>query len=87
MVKFDLNIALLEMDLPMLHEDRRFVHQILRAQQEWIIQAALEDYKLVWEEASELEPIPHKKDNAGRRAANVFLRTVIWPSLLIKNAA
>lgn len=78
-----------ELDLSLLPEDKRFVSRILKSQPEWIIKAALQDYKNTWIEAESFEPIEHKKDNAGRRAANIFLRTVIWPSLYdsIKSAA
>ena len=36
---------------------------------------ALQQYRLVWEEAAAAEPRPHKQQNRGRRAANAWLRS------------
>lgn len=74
MVKLDLGLALLP-------EDRRFIEKILAGQPPQIIDAALEDYKKVWQSACDAEPHEHKKDNKGRRAANTFLREIVWPSI------
>ena len=37
---------------------------------------ALQQYKVLWEEAALAEPANHKKQNAGRFVANTWLRTV-----------
>lgn len=82
-------LGLDSMGLPLLYEDKRFLHDHLKLQPESIVEAALEDYKHIWLEAAEAEPVEHKKSNAGRRAANTFMRTIVWPSLCatISNAA
>jgi hypothetical protein len=36
--------------------------------------AWIEDYLATWKEAMEKEPIEHCKQNAGRKAANTWLR-------------
>lgn len=70
-----------ELGLNLLWEDKRFIEKCLAGQSEWLTREALKDYKLVWLEAANKEPAEHKKDNAGRRAANTFLREIICPSL------
>lgn len=71
----------LDLDLPLLREDKAFIEGILNYQPRLIVSAALEDYEKTWRKASQEEPIAHKKDNTGRRAANMFLREVIQPAL------
>ncbi len=36
----------------------------------------LQQYRLVWEEAAAAEPLPHKKQNRARKAANTWLREI-----------
>lgn len=69
-------------EIPHVRDDLRYIESILRGQLPEVINAALEDYKVVWEKAASKEPVGHKKQNVGRRAANIFLRTVVWPSLI-----
>lgn len=66
--------------LPLLREDIKFIETALRGQHPDIVNAALEDYALVWRKAAAVEPVEHIRANAGRRAANTFLRVVICPS-------
>lgn len=73
---------MVKLDLNLLPEDRRFIEKILAGQPAWIVEAALKDYEITWRAAADNEPAPHKKDNAGRRAANTFFREIVWPSLL-----
>lgn len=68
-------------DLALLREDKRFIDKVLDGQPQEIWQMAMADYEKAWIEAAGKEPVCHKKANAGRRAANTFLRTVIGPSL------
>ena len=39
----------------------------------------LERYRQIWEQAAAAEALPHKKQNAGRSAANIWLRTGATP--------
>lgn len=71
----------IELDLPLLREDKTFLEGILKYQPRLIVSAALEDYEKTWRKASQEEPTAHKKNNAGRRAANIFLREVIEPAI------
>lgn len=75
--------------LPLLSDDRRYIRRLLAGQPPHIVAAALQDYELTWLAASEAEPVEHKQNNTGRRAANDFLRVVVWPtvSVRISNAA
>ncbi|AHK80058.1 hypothetical protein M911_13855 [Ectothiorhodospira haloalkaliphila] len=59
-------------DLPMLHGDWTFV--LARVQGRSDRAELLKEYANRWLEASAAEPIPHKRDNRGRRAANIWLR-------------
>lgn len=76
-----LGLRLNKTGLELLREDRAFLIDILKHQRTAIQNAALDDYRLVWLKAADAEPVEHKKNNAGRRAANTFMRTVVWPSL------
>lgn len=67
--------------LPLVFDDRKFVEDMIGNESEQIIAMALEGYAAVWDEASAKEAKRHRKDNAGRFAANTFLREVIKPSL------
>lgn len=67
--------------LPMVFDDRKFVEAMIGNETDQIIAMALEDYAAIWEQSSAAETRTHRKDNAGRFAANTFLREVIKPSL------
>ncbi|MCX2979747.1 hypothetical protein EYC98_02590 [Halieaceae bacterium IMCC14734] len=56
-------------------EDARFILDHLPTDRRARI-ATLNNYRAVWIDASTNEPVPHKKENAGRLAANTWLRTV-----------
>ena len=66
-------------DLPLLIDDRRFItqqlHRIPRQQHE----AVLAEYRRVWLEAAAAETDESRKDNAGRRAANLYLLLLRLP--------
>lgn len=74
-------MELYDLSVPLLWEDKKFIRRILNGQPDWIWEAAIRDYVLVWESASQAEASEAKKDNAGRRAANTFLRETVWPTL------
>ncbi|MCG5509627.1 hypothetical protein [Ectothiorhodospira lacustris] len=58
-------------DLPLLPEDRRFAHARTLGRQNRA--ALLDGYRRAWLDAADREPVPHRKDNVGRRAANTWL--------------
>jgi hypothetical protein len=60
--------------LPLLHEDRQFIRA--RTQGRPNRDALLKDYARQWREAAAAEPVPHKRDNVGRRAANLWLMEI-----------
>jgi hypothetical protein len=63
--------------LPLLREDAAFVRRCLMALQLYGTATAAElceGYARHWLEAAESEPMPHKRDNRGRHAANSWLR-------------
>ena len=57
--------------LALLREDRTFV----RKRTEWSSyrEERLRAYREHWIRAADAEPLEHRKDNAGRRAANLWL--------------
>lgn len=57
--------------LPMLWDDKAFIQG--RTQGRDDTPDLLATYRGRWLEAAAAEPIPHKRDNAGRRAANLWL--------------
>ncbi|MCG5504699.1 hypothetical protein [Ectothiorhodospira variabilis] len=57
--------------LPLLPEDWTFVQA--RTQGRPDRDRLLREYRRRWLEASAAEPVPHKRDNRGRRAANLWL--------------
>lgn len=67
--------------LPLVFDDRKFIESLIGDESQKIIAMALEDYAVVWRTASDNETRMHRKDNAGRFAANSFLREVIKPAL------
>lgn len=67
------NDADLLASLPLLREDYRFVMKRLATIPIEDHDAILEEYRRVWLEAADREPLEHRRDNAGRRCANLFL--------------
>lgn len=60
--------------LPMVKEDHAFCERCLAGLTEKEMNSALAMYRQIWLEAQDREPRAYKKDNAGRFAANTFLR-------------
>ena len=56
-----------------LHDDRVFVRQQLIGVYDSDRLAIVQEYFNQWQQAASSEPTPHKKDNAGRYQANVWL--------------
>ncbi|MHB1608972.1 MAG: hypothetical protein ACYCXX_10145 [Acidiferrobacter thiooxydans] len=64
-------------DLPLLADDRRFVERQVRYLSQTNKARILVLYRMVWTRAQVREHDVIKKDNAGRRQANIFLRRYI----------
>jgi hypothetical protein len=58
--------------LPLLREDRNFIEARTRYHRD--PDKLQREYAGIWREAAAAEPAEHRKANAGRRAANVWLR-------------
>lgn len=56
-------------------DDWQFVYSLVHHAPDHILPALFCAYLASWRHAAMMEPLPHKKDNAGRRAANTRLRT------------
>ena len=59
-------------ELPLLREDRQFVHARIYHRRDR--EQLLTEYARRWTEAAEAEPVEVRKANAGRMAANTWLR-------------
>ena len=60
--------------LPRVPGDRQFIEARTRHRRDR--PALLTEYACRWHEAAAAEPVPHRRANAGRRAANAWLREV-----------
>ena len=58
--------------IKLLREDELFVKRRLSGSLERRLKT-LEKYKDIWREAMDKEPVEHKQQNVGRRAANLWL--------------
>ena len=70
-------VAELANQIPLLNDDRLFIHmRLLRLSisKPNEIQFVCDEYKSQWVKGDELEDVRHKKDNAARFRANVWLR-------------
>jgi hypothetical protein len=65
-------------DLPLLADDRRFVERQIRYLSQANKAHILVLYRKVWTRAQDRERDAIKRENAGRRHANTFLRRRIW---------
>lgn len=63
--------------LPLNRDDWKYIDRLLLGRGSQVKLTVLEQYRSEWEAASHAEPLPHRKDNAGRFAANVWLRISI----------
>ena len=62
----------------MIHpHDRKWIIEQFNKIPAAYFERALHGYDTVYQEAFDNEPLPHKKENAGRRAANTRLREFI----------
>lgn len=68
--------ALDSLPVPLLREDKFFICSIIQGSDYKTRTSTLEQYVETWEEARDAEPNPIKKENAGRRAANSYLRAI-----------
>ncbi|CAO1664348.1 hypothetical protein NYA30BAC_02274 [Halomonas sp. NYA30] len=59
---------------PVLPEDERLLSQVIGRMTSTEAMKAATGYVNTWRHAAEQEPVSHKRDNAGRRAANQQLR-------------
>ena len=74
-------------DLPLLADDHRHITAQLRRHPQQRRTAVLNEYRRVWLAAAEQEAIEHRRDNAGRRAANIWLRESALAWLVAELAA
>lgn len=65
-------------DLPTLKEDVAFIRSRLGGMSDDDQDAALREYRRHWLAAAAAEPLPHRQDNTGRRAANTFLNMIYF---------
>ena len=63
---------LVESGLELIKEDRLFIRRLLGSKMFWRV--SLGEYKAIWLAAMDAVTQPHKQQNAGRRAANSWLR-------------
>ncbi|WP_447530113.1 hypothetical protein [Vreelandella sp. TE19] len=67
-------LALIEKRCRLLAEDRRFIRLRLAMQERQHAMRLAEGYSAAWELAASQEPRAHVKHNAGRQAANLWLK-------------
>ncbi|MDQ7734988.1 hypothetical protein QT231_19990 [Halomonas sp. SpR1] len=67
-------LALIEKRCGLLAEDRRFIRLRLATQQHSEAMRLAEGYSAAWEQAAMQEQRAHVKNNAGRQAANRWLK-------------
>lgn len=60
--------------LPLNRDDWNYVKRFLLGRSHSAVADILAQYRNAWETAAQAEPLPHRKENAGRFAANVWLR-------------
>lgn len=63
--------------LAIIPDDRRFIQSCLRGKGNGERTALLSEYRQKWEAAFSAEPLLHCKENAGRFAANTWLREAL----------
>jgi hypothetical protein len=61
-------------DLPLLPDDKKFLSDLLHGKTEAEKSNLLVEYHRQWNVASTAEELAHRRDNAGRRAANTWIR-------------
>ncbi|MCL7939158.1 hypothetical protein M8009_02405 [Halomonas sp. ATCH28] len=65
--------------VPLIPDDRRYVWSRLATMPPQAMEKAARRYVQTWTDVAGDEPKPHRKDNAGRRAANRTLLALIRP--------
>lgn len=65
--------------VPLIRDDREYVWSRLATLPAHAMERAARRYVQTWTEAADAEPKPHRKENAGRRAANRTLLALIRP--------
>lgn len=70
-------LALIEKRCGLLAEDRRFIRLRLATQQHGDAMQLAEGYSAAWEQAAMQEQRTHVKNNAGRQAANRWLKRAL----------
>ncbi len=63
--------------VPLLRDDREYVWARLATLPPQAIERVAKRYVRTWVEAAEAEPKPHRRENAGRRAANMTLLALV----------
>lgn len=59
--------------VPLVHEDRVHIATWMARLHPKLQERLARRYVETWQEAATAEPVPHKRDNAGRRAANLII--------------
>jgi hypothetical protein len=60
--------------LPLNKDDEQYLVVLLRGIEDFAQAGLLHRYALAWKAAHDAEPASHRKENAGRRAANTIIR-------------
>ena len=66
-------------EVPLVPDDRAYVWARLKTLPPGGVESIARRYVQRWHEAADAEPKPHRKDNAGRRAANRGLLYLVKP--------
>ena len=61
-------------DLAIIYDDRQFIERLVAGKPPEDITELLSEYRIYWMKAADAEPRHHCKENAGRFAANTWLR-------------
>lgn len=61
----------------MLIEDMQYLRKLLDDGEPPIVRGLVLQYAATWHAASDAEAVPHRKANAGRRVANIWIRQEI----------
>jgi hypothetical protein len=61
----------------LLRDDARFLARILGSLSREAQGRVMWAYRAAWADGEAAEPLPHRKENAGRRAANKWVRSVM----------
>jgi len=61
----------------LLRDDRRFLARLLEPLMREAQGRVMWAYRAAWQDGEAAEPLPHRKENAGRKAANIWVREMM----------